>query len=1085
MNSETLERDPLEELAESFLARLRAGERPALSEYQAKHPELANDIRDLFPALMLMEEGRRCVEKSPEPDPTRLTEAQVPQQLGEYRLLREIGRGGMGVVYEAWQESLGRHVALKVLPFNTMVRPEHLERFRREARAAARLHHTNIVPVFGVGEHQGVHYYAMQFIHGQGLDAVMEEVRRLRDSANAGSTGQPSLAATVAQTMVNPVPTPMPNPSVDSAPSTGPDQGMAKGMPNAASRGKKAGRAGNATPSKLHLQGERAYFASVASIGAQAAEGLNYAHAQGVVHRDIKPSNLLLDTSGQVWITDFGLAKADDSDVLTNPGDILGTVRYMAPERFQGQTDARCDVYGLGVTLYEMLTLRPAVEQPFAGSPLEQIARLEPPRPRKVDARIPRDLETIVLKAMAKDPGRRYATAGEIAEDLRRLLADRPIRARRTPWRERAWRWCRRNPAVASLIASVVVLLLVVAGGIGWAARDSAARAAALDEAVNRDLDGAEAFLEERKWPEAKAALAQADKLLAAAGRSERPGRLEDLRRDVAMSERLEEVYGQEIDNYRGQDLGYAQAFRDYGIDLAVLSPVEAAERMRARPIRLELALALDFWAMNRARWASQEAPAAKSLREIARLVDRDTWRNGLRDALGGLRDREVLVGLARSADVSQLPPESLALLGRALAAPDPAKAIVLPVGRQPDEALQPDAVEAFVFRAQRSHPDDVWLNMAVAEYMMKRAERYDEAARFFTAARTLRPRSPYLNYGLGMAQFRGDALAEACAEFSKAIELNPEYRDARIARGIASMKLRQWDTVVADFSKIIELEPNKPKRDIVVAVWGYQKDLNPTWGRIRYYRGSAYERLGQWDKAIADFSEALAVTPPDPQARSARAYAYAVLGRWREAADDMTPTDLASAPLNDVWYQVACVRVLQGDDAGYRELCRQLLERIGQSKPGFTGYQAFLASRTCMLCPETAADPAQGVSWAEQAVASHRNVPWYLHALALAHYRAGHWEQAAAYTKDSLKADPHWGGISLNWLVLALTEQRLSHADQAQQWREMASSWREKAVQGSANARLIVPPELSVNDWLEFEVLWREAEMKFNQEKE
>jgi serine/threonine protein kinase/tetratricopeptide (TPR) repeat protein len=1089
MKNETLERDPLEEVAESFLARLRAGERPALSEYQAKHPELADDIRDLFPALVLMEEGRRCVEKPPAPDPTRAAEAQVPQQLGEYRLLREVGRGGMGVVYEALQESLGRHVALKVLPFNRMVQPEHLERFRREARAAARLHHTNIVPVFGVGEDQSVHYYAMQFIHGQGLDAVLEEVRRLRDSPNADAYDKKSLAATVAQSMVAgfhaatesglglltpPPETPnheVSEPVSENAlpadiPTSPAPAPPAAPVVNPAHRSKKAGRSGDATPSKLQLQGDRAYFASVASIGAQAAEGLEYAHNQGVVHRDIKPSNLLLDTTGQVWITDFGLAKADDSDVLTNPGDILGTIRYMAPERFHGQTDARCDVYGLGVTLYEMLTLRPAVEHPLAGSPLEQIAHLDPPRPRKVDARIPRDLETIVLKGMAKELDSRYSSAGEMAEDLHRFLADRPIRARRTPWRERAWRWCRRNPAVASLIASVTVLLLVAAGAIGWAARDkaardtaaaldSAAREAALDDKVDRDLDTAEGLLKERKWPEAKSTLAQTDKLLAAAGRADRPGRFEELQRDAAMAERLEDVYGLVADNPKGKDLGYAQAFRNYGIDVAVLSPEEAAERIRARPIRLELALALDFWAMIRASGYNREPPDPKTLSEIARSADPDPWRNGLRNALDS-RKREILVELALSVDVAQLPPVSLALLGRALVGTTGAEISVSrlrpdALGKQQDKGSQPDPAETFLLRAQRMHPDDVWVNIAVADYMYYRVGRYDEAARFYTAAQALRPRSPYLSYAVGLAYYCRNALAEAYAEFSKAIELNPDYQEARKARGILSVKLRQWDIVVEDFSKVIEAQPNKPTRiELLVVGSGVRNDLSPDWVDVRIHRGSAYERLGQREKAIADLAEALEVQPGP----------------------------------SDVWFQVACLRQLQGDDPGYRNLCRQLLEQIGRNQPGFKGYPAFLASRTCMLRPETAAPPKEGVAWAEQAVASRANVPWYLHGLALAHYRFGQWEEAAARSQESLKADPNWGGIMLNWLVLALAEKSQGHTDQARQWMEKAASWREKAVQGAANVRQTASPDLSLTDWLEFEVLFREAQMSFNKEE-
>jgi serine/threonine protein kinase/WD40 repeat protein len=455
MSADAPEPEPLEQAAESYLARLRAGEHPALTEYVARHPELAADIRELFPALGLMEEGRRCVDRPPEPDLARLAEGQVPQQLGEFRLVSEVGRGGMGVVYEAWQESLGRHVALKVLPYNSLARPEHLERFRREARAAARLHHTNIVPVFGVGEHEGVHYYAMEFIRGQGLDAVLEEVRRMRGHASTSPVKPAQRTTTVAQGMVS---------GEFKA-----RQGPAEEVPGAALRPDRpegaaaAPSAGSGTASGLDLHAARPYFASVARIGVQVAEALDYAHGQGVVHRDIKPSNLLVDTAGRVWVTDFGLAKAEGTETLTQAHDILGTPRYMAPERFRGEADRRSDVYGLGITLYELLTLRPAFEPGPYGALAEKIATEEPPRPRRLDPHIPRDLETVVLKATAKEPGRRYASAGELAEDLRRFLDDRPVRARRSGPAARAWRWCRRNPAVAVLSGGVVSLLLAVA----------------------------------------------------------------------------------------------------------------------------------------------------------------------------------------------------------------------------------------------------------------------------------------------------------------------------------------------------------------------------------------------------------------------------------------------------------------------------------------------------------------------------------------------------------------------------------------------------------------------------------------------
>jgi WD40 repeat protein len=211
--------------------------------------------------------------------------------------------------------------------------------------------------------------------------------------------------------------------------------------------------------------GRRPFYRSVAHIGRQVAAGLNYAHARGIIHRDIKPSNLLLDTQGVVWITDFGLAKASD-DGLTQTGDILGTVRYMAPERFRGEEDGRADVYALGLTLYELLTLRPAFDAPDRLQLIEQIKAEDPPRPRALDPRIPRDLETIVLKTIHKDAKDRYQSAEAVGEDLRRFLADEPIKARRVGPVERAWIWAKRRPATAALllVSAVAALALVGAG---------------------------------------------------------------------------------------------------------------------------------------------------------------------------------------------------------------------------------------------------------------------------------------------------------------------------------------------------------------------------------------------------------------------------------------------------------------------------------------------------------------------------------------------------------------------------------------------------------------------------------------------
>jgi serine/threonine protein kinase/WD40 repeat protein len=479
--------DLLNQLAHEFAQRFRQGERPSLTEYTDRYPEFEAQIRDLFPAMVMIERFGSIGGTATDLHPwTATADGTVPKHLGEYRILREVARGGMGIVYEAVQESLGRHVALKVLPFQSLADANHLERFRREAKAAAKLHHTNIVPVFGVGEHDGVHYFAMQLIQGQPLNSVLHELERRRRSS-APTAGGPAvtpsavpearnrqeLTVTLAGNLV-----------------TGKFSGGER-EPGGSQRDEMVYRVSsvggspsgpNAShavvsgdDSELTEQSDANYFRSVARVGVQVAEALAYAHQQGIVHRDIKPSNLLLDTHGTVWITDFGLAKAEGTGELTSPGDLLGTMRYMAPERFQGKADPRSDVFSLGLTLYEMVTLRPAFTAAERAPLMEQMLHTEPPRPRQLDARIPRDLETIILKAISKEPARRYHTAAGLAADLQLFLADRPIRARRSTAAERFGRWCRRNPWLAGANIAAAVLTTVLAIGstlAAWSFRD-------------------------------------------------------------------------------------------------------------------------------------------------------------------------------------------------------------------------------------------------------------------------------------------------------------------------------------------------------------------------------------------------------------------------------------------------------------------------------------------------------------------------------------------------------------------------------------------------------------------------------------
>jgi eukaryotic-like serine/threonine-protein kinase len=476
-----IDRDPIEQLAAEFMERQRHGEHPSIDDYVDHYPALADEIRDLFPTIAALEglkQDKAAVL------PPRGQSAPVPLgYLGDYRIIREIGRGGMGIVYEAEQESLGRHVALKVLPQGQLLKDKQLQRFEREAKTAARLHHTNIVPVFGVGAQDGLHYYVMQLIRGVGLDAVLDALRtstagaeepggrafsawQAAQALQSGTFASPGRSSdfsplpgkAAAPTLVNPL---RHRCNTDTALTAGDTEDRATARDVAGARPMTVGKK---------------FWKAVARLGCQVASALDYAHSQQVLHRDIKPANLLLDATGNVWLADFGLAKALEQDDVSNPGDVVGTPQYMAPEQFQGQYDARSDICGLGVTLYELLTQRPAYEDTNRFRLYRRITQELPTRPRQLNPAIPRDLETIVLKALAREPARRYQTARDLQDDLQRFLDDCPVLARRTSALARLGRWCLRNPAVAGLTAlalSLVVTVAVVAS-VGYLRTQSA-----------------------------------------------------------------------------------------------------------------------------------------------------------------------------------------------------------------------------------------------------------------------------------------------------------------------------------------------------------------------------------------------------------------------------------------------------------------------------------------------------------------------------------------------------------------------------------------------------------------------------------
>ena len=353
---------------------------PSREKLLAEHPGLASQLEPCLSGIEFIHRAARPA-------------ADSPSRLGDFEIVGEVGRGGMGVVYEARQLSLKRKVALKVLRFAGVADRDAMERFQREAETVAQLHHTNIVPIFAIGEQQGVFYYAMQFIEGRSLAAVLD--RSQKETTPLGI--------------------------VDAARWT-----------------------------------------------LQAAEALAHAHQRTVIHRDVKPSNLILDPAGQVWLTDFGLAKRMDDVNLSMTGALLGTPRYMSPEQASAAklpVDQRSDIYSLGATLYELATGKPLFDADSPHGIITQILTTEPQPPRRLRTNLPRDLETIILKCLAKEASARYPTAQALVDDLRAFTEGRPIKARRVSLAERTVRWVQRRKkqvAIAAITAAATLIVAIV-----------------------------------------------------------------------------------------------------------------------------------------------------------------------------------------------------------------------------------------------------------------------------------------------------------------------------------------------------------------------------------------------------------------------------------------------------------------------------------------------------------------------------------------------------------------------------------------------------------------------------------------------
>ena len=420
----------LTEILDRYLAALDDGVPPQRDALLQEHSDLAEPLAAYLDSLDELHNVAAGFAGASEPSTDPVTPLPCDEKrLGDFRLLREIGHGGMGVVYEAQQISLDRRVALKVLPFAAVLDSKQIARFKNEAQAAAQLDHPNIVSVYAVGSDRGVHFFAMQFIDGQPLDRAIEE---LRDQPNR-KLSQPDSSATSSEPLLE----------ADS----------------------QTGSTNRSFLTEVSADGS-GYFRTIMEIGIQAAEALHAAHGYGVVHRDIKPSNLLLDGEGKLWVTDFGLARCQSEKALTQTGDLIGTMRYMSPEQTLGQSalvDQRTDIYSLGATLYELLTLEPAFPGDDGPDLLRRLAEQDPRPLRSLQPRIPVDLQTVVHKAMARRREDRYTTAQEFADDLQRVLDGKPTIAKPPTIVDRITKWTRRHQG---LVVSAAAVCLMAAVGL-------------------------------------------------------------------------------------------------------------------------------------------------------------------------------------------------------------------------------------------------------------------------------------------------------------------------------------------------------------------------------------------------------------------------------------------------------------------------------------------------------------------------------------------------------------------------------------------------------------------------------------------
>ena len=985
-----------------------------------------------------------------------------------------------------------------------LAKPAEIMRFMREAQAVAGLRHRNIVQIYDSGEWEGKPYFTMEYMEGGDLG------RKL------GGVPLPPMEA--------------------------------------------------------------------ARLAALLADAVHVAHAAGIVHRDLKPANVLLDWDGTPKITDFGLARRVETDqTLTQSGARVGTPSYMAPEQARGHTAAigpPADIYALGTILYETITGRPPFRGDSAAETERQVISEEPAWPSKLNAKVPRDLETICLKCLQKEPAHRYETAAALADDLARFREGRSIRARPVGWAARAWRWSKRNPTGAALVATALALAITFGAGGIWFVQQRAKRQA---EATRQDaelhnqiamaLTQAVSFRKGFHFQEAGELLEEARRRLEPVGTDDLRRRVAQCQTDLNLVEQLDAARVKGATAVGKPDLAraeplYASAFAEAGLGREGDDVEAVAARVRESAVSAEIIATLDDWAA-----ITRDTPRREWLLAVARKADPDLARARLRQP-DLWDDGKQLANLPEDLKVAALSPEVATALGRVLRLKDM------------------DAVPLLT-AAQKRAQQDFRLNYELG-LALDQGGRAEEALSYLRAAVAVRPEASAAHNALGTTLHNLGRTKEAMEQFQEALRIDPKYDVAHQNLGVVLQIQGRLDEAISQFEQAISVDPHfawahnnlgtaladKGRLDEAIdhfeqalrlgdpriaavchanlgtalRIKGRQKEsiahlqeavrLNPKLtdatnrlalarydaARAAVSQNAENERLGEqeraerrrqalgWLRANVDLASrlqsegtvvpwSLSVWQTDPalagvRDRDALAKLPDAEGeQWqrlwadvaaRIAADPLTQAReraaqrdwagaaksyaraLARGAMNDghLWFEYAAVQLLSGDRPGYARACAELIERCG--KPG--GPRAYHVARAGTLSPDAGPDSSVLSQLARDELQKNATQFWSLTEQGALAFRAGRFEESVSLFEQSLKSDSHPGRAVVNWVWLALAEQRLGKTEEARRWLEKAQNWLDQFRDGvPANAE--TEYGLHLHNWLEATVLRRQAE--------